>query len=170
MDGFLFLDVDGVLNPWLGSNLHGDWRKAPLDPQEPRKQRFWVSAELGRWLADLDAGGVRIVWATTWVRHPAELASYARNLGVPDFADRIDGDLSDVTLGSGKLGPIRRWLSQHQVDIDGSRIVWVDDALGPHEIAWARSINALPVRPNPAAGLADRKLRTLIEAKLLAGQ
>jgi hypothetical protein len=163
----LFLDVDGVLNPWRATNLYGDWRKMPLDPAEPRRHRFWVSADLGRWLNSLLADGVRIVWATSWINHPTKLAAYAGLFGIPDLPDRLDAVTSDERRAeSGKLAALQRWLAEHAIDITTARIAWVDDDLSQKELEWAAASGVTAVRPLPSAGLADRNLRVTIEAGL----
>src|SRR5262245_19554427 len=109
---YLFLDVDGVLNP-EAVVLPGDWRQVPVD-------RFWVwtSPRLSRWMNGLLDRGAQIVWATTWIRHPDALATLAEALDLPPDLPRIDG--LEWPGGnhweSGKGPGVRRWLEEHGID------------------------------------------------------
>lgn len=173
MDRLLFLDVDGVLNPFRARhNLHADWRKRRLWDDEPERSKYWVSAELGRWLHTVHVDGVRIVWATTWVNYPEDLERYAEIIGAPAALERIRFDkTADFDLReSGKRPGIAEWLAANSPDPDARRVVWVDDCLGDNDRRFAGEEGIVTVRPNPASGLADRKLRTLIEARLDVGR
>ena len=173
VDRLLFLDVDGVLNPFRARhNLHADWRKRRLWDDELERSKYWVSAELGRWLHTVHDHGVRIVWATTWVNYPDDLERYAEIIGAPAALERIRFDkTADFDLReSGKRPGIAEWLAAHSPDPDDRRVVWVDDCLGDNDRRFAGEEGIVTVRPNPASGLADRKLRTLIEARLDVGR
>src|SRR6476469_8496208 len=69
--GYLFLDVDGVLNPEAWA-LDGDWAQRCYGGYY-----VWTSAELGRWLNHLMDNGTQVVWATTWVQTPDLLGGLA---------------------------------------------------------------------------------------------
>jgi hypothetical protein len=163
----LFLDIDGVLNPYRAKHrLHGDWRKESMDPFRPKSLRVWVSKNLGDWLNTLTESGVRIVWATTWVMFPDDLKQYAQYLGIPNFTDRIDSDLDDLSeeCGSGKMGPIERWLMSNYSSPEIPKIAWVDDEISLHERLWMEGLGGKVVITNPATGLANFKLRAEIES------
>jgi hypothetical protein len=159
----LFLDVDGVLNPWRASNLRGDWRKIQVGGV-----RLWMSRELGEWFSRLAERGVRVVWATTWIKYPDDLEFYAEQMGMPGGLERIDIDTdheewSDVS-NSGKRPGVEAWLDAQPAP--PRSIVWVDDDLGPSDLGLAHRRRIAAFAPSPSRGLADSRLRELIETAL----
>ncbi len=159
---YLFLDVDGVLNP-EALTLPGDWRQV-----QAGRFRVWTSARLGRWLTGLTNRGVQIVWATTWIEVPDSLAALARAFHLPTDLPRIDRLEwpDDGWLESGKRPGVQRWLDEHGVDPPRRR------SCGP-TMTWASRTFA--GRPPPVSsavkipadcGLAEPGQRLRIEAAL----
>jgi hypothetical protein len=159
---YLFLDIDGVLNP-EAVVLPGDWRQVQVD-------RYWVwtSARLGRWLNDLIDRGVQIVWATTWVENPRALAALAGAFDLPLDLPRIDRLewLDDDAWDNGKRPGVQRWLAEHGVDPNATPVVWVDDDLGPNDLRWAADAGIRALKIPSTYGLADPGQRSRIESAL----
>jgi HAD domain in Swiss Army Knife RNA repair proteins len=159
---YLFLDVDGVLNP-EAVVLPGDWRQTQVD-------RYWVwtSIRLGQWLSSLADRGIQIVWATTWIEHPAALAALAAAFDLPPDLPRIDRLewLDDDGWDSGKRPGVQRWLEDHGIDPSATPVVWVDDDLGPNDLRWAGDAGVRALRIPSSHGLADPGQRVRIESAL----
>lgn len=162
----LFLDVDGVLNPWQASSgLHGDWRKVQLP-----SGRFWMSEALGCWLCGLvRRTGMRVVWATSWVAERDELDLYAEAMGLPTGWEQIgyDPDSDTDRDNCGKLPAIRAWLDGHGLEPSAVPVVWLDDALGRADHEFAREHGWFAFAPSPASGLQNPRLRARVEEYLL---
>ena len=159
----LFLDVDGVLNPDT-SMLSGDWR-----PQEIGEFLIWTSVSLGRWLGELLADGVQIVWATTWINAPADLDEVAFAFGLPanlPRIDRLEYPTAESWLDCGKRPGIERWLDGHGVDPRFNPVAWADDCLGPGDLRWARRRGVHAIDVPASTGLDDPAQRLRIECAL----
>ena len=145
----LMLDLDDVLNPSLMRHPHktrlDGYHKQPFGPV-----KAWVCEEHGQRLEDLD---VQIVWATTWVDYPVLLAEYAAAIGLPADLPRIAKVSPSSLAGSGKLDGLRDWLTAS--DAEDVPLIWIDDALAGHDLAWAedRTAPTLTLTPIPQLGL-----------------
>jgi FMN phosphatase YigB (HAD superfamily) len=163
MASYLFLDVDGVLNPEHSF-------ATDLDPsfRLHRINRFdvWVSEKQATWLRDLRRNGTTIVWATTWIENIEMLDELATILGLPLDMPRID--VMDYTSykDCGKQPGIFRWLNKNNIDPDLHPCVWVDDLLGPNDKLWAKVLGIKAVHVNPAHGLASTGVISRIERGL----
>jgi hypothetical protein len=160
MERHLLLDIDGVLNPWRARHLHGDWSKRNVG-----NIKVWRSLWMGRWLCDLEQHDVTVTWATTWVHHPAELEQLESMFGLPGTWPRLDIDPVDLREPgeSGKRNAVAAKLASTSRN---ARVVWVDDELGPRDLAFAAEHNITAVRPDPGAGLAAAVMRQRIVAGL----
>ena len=163
---YLFLDVDGVLNPEAWA-LGGDWQQRRFGGYH-----VWTSAELGRWLVGLIDGGVAVVWATTWVHTPDLLDQLAVAFGLPPnlpSIDRIEWNDHGAFEESGKRPGVLRWLDEHRVDPSITPVVWADDCLGPMDLLVADALGIHAQRVPSAFGLRDFGQRSLIEQALGLG-
>lgn len=156
----LYLDVDGVLNPFRATNpiKHwSDYHKEPVFLPDGRSFRVWFSNRLGQALQNLASRtDVEIVWATTWSEYVDELIAPSANLplGLRRLPHHSDGDIDLANCG--KLAEVSR-------DANDRPVIWIDDCLGPKDHAWAESRPAptLAVVPDPAVGLRPRDILAL---------
>ena len=163
--GYLFLDVDGVLNP-VSPGSDGDW----VVREDIGLYGVWTSATLGRWLNDLIENDVQIVWATTWIFLPDDLDALAASLGLHADLPRIDDidwDADDLSFAeSGKRPGIKRFLARHDIDPRVIPVVWADDDLGDRDLRYARSAGIHAIKVPPQRGLDDAAQRRRIEDAL----
>lgn len=158
----MLLDVDGVLNAW-----------GPYPGASKRKPRFnalwdcvmgrgvatcgdrgwtikWAPPLIPRLLALYESGAAEIRWATTWAGDTADLE---RLLGLPAFPAAFDATGQHWT----KVSQFKRRAAAHVQDVEGRRLIWVDDNEVPHhwELAHAAMSDerTLLVRPKEALGL-----------------
>jgi len=148
----LLLDVDGVLNPWLMSEL-------PDGYQLHRIGMFDVI--LASWhgpaiLELCEEANLDLVWATTWEEDANR--EIAPRVGLPDDLRWIPFpmDDDDPLVESRKLPAVRRWVQDRPC-------VWIDDDLWGDAWAWAaqRSGDGIPtllVQPHPDEGLTPAHL------------
>jgi hypothetical protein len=134
----LFLDVDGVLNPYPGTP-EGYVEHAIFPGEEPVR----VLAAHSGWLAEL-GGAFELVWATGWGdeanEHLCALLGLAP-LPVVRFPP-VPFEPHE------KVAPIAAWAGQRPA-------AWVDDLVGREARAWAaaREAPTLLVEVDHAAGL-----------------
>ena len=83
---YVFLDVDGIINPYARKLGLDGWEVFTIDRFE-----VWYSDYLRNWLLNLIDNNVQIVWATTWVEHPANLFELADMWGLPTDLPTIFG-------------------------------------------------------------------------------
>lgn len=155
MRKFLFLDLDGVLNPFRSASppayFKAYWEKITI-PNSSYK--VWVNPTLGRQLTQTCAElGVELVWATTWVDNPPNLEFYASRCTLPANLARISQTeefLFDQTT-CGKRPGVEGFLRPHP----DAAMFWLDDNLGSHDLAWVAS---RATRSPSAASLVDPAL------------
>jgi len=165
----LFLDIDGVLNPWRSMNkLRGDWRKHQVFDDVGGSVRVWASENIGRYLNDLRANGVTIVWATSWIHFPAPLRRYAALFDLPPDLDQISYErITPTPQVCGKLPGVAGWLDDRSVDTSVVPVGWLDDDLGTIDKEFALERGILAIKTNPAGGLNDTNIRERLVAHLL---
>jgi hypothetical protein len=155
----VFLDVDGVLNPFLFDVEYASFddfidHAITIDDHRGAGRRFDVclSRTMGERVASLDAD---IVWVTTWEHHAdtyiAPLCGLPTGLEVLTSPDDLD-----TWHGTWKLDAVQRAVAD-----DPRPFVWVDDDLdifgwGPDSARrWAADLpfETLLLAPDPRAGL-----------------
>ena len=146
----LFVDIDGVLNPY-GSALLPDYTEHPLFPQDEIPMR--VCTQHGEWLRELDRC-YDLMWGSSWTSE--DRALLATVLDLPSFqgAVQLPGGTFDPAL---KIPAIER-------AADGRPLAWLDDLLTRAAWSWARerSVPTLLVPVDPALGLTRRHVVTLL--------
>jgi hypothetical protein len=122
------------------------------------------------WLNDLLANDIQIVWATTWIDAPVALAELAEQWGLPTNLPRIlsiDRDEQRANE-SGKRPGVERWLTDNNVDATVTPVVWLDDALGVNDVAWAKARGIEPVVIPDELGIADSTWQRYVDDALRA--
>jgi hypothetical protein len=163
---YMFLDVDGIINPMAGE-LYGDWQIYKIGRFE-----VWQSDSVSAWLNSLIDQGVQIVWATTWVESPANLDELSILWDLPADLPRINGlswpTVEERFYDCGKAPGVNDWLNDNNVDSAVTPIAWVDDMLGPGDQRFARTWDINPVFVEPYYGLANPMVRDQIERIVLS--
>lgn len=162
--GYVFLDVDGIINPFRRNLDLDGWKLANIEGYE-----VWTSKPVSAWFQSLVESGVQIVWATTWIKMPSGLRKIERKWGLPELPaiDKLEWvPGKDQQTSCGKRNGIIRWLRDNKVNTDVVPTVWVDDDLGPIDIQWADARGVKWVSPASAMGLADPNQLRLIEQAL----
>jgi hypothetical protein len=137
----LFVDIDGVLNPYAGACPPGfveHW----LFPEDDEPVR--VCSAHGAWLHEL-AALYDLEWGSSW--SVADRTTLGRVLDLPVFTGAVE-------LPSGQFDPELKVPAVH--DRAGDRAcAWIDDLLGPGAFAWAASRVAptLLIPADPAVGM-----------------
>jgi len=164
---YVFLDVDGIINPYARKlpGLEG-WETYVIDRYE-----VWYSDYLRNWLHNLIDNNVQIVWATTWVEHPANLFDLALLWELPTDLPCIDGlawdDLAERRFDCGKRTGVDRWLTENNVDTTVTPVAWVDDMIGPGDLAFAQARGITPIVVERDRGLSEPLFTDAIEAVVL---
>lgn len=126
--GLLLLDIDGPLNPYLGTNkprLRAGYRKyriTPDDHYEPLS--VWLKRDHGeRLLALAEETGLELVWATMWQDQANVWIS--GKIGLPQLPV-----IHFPSIQTWKFGPVLKYAA-------GRPLAWFDDdfALFPNEMA-----------------------------------
>jgi hypothetical protein len=135
----LFVDIDGVLNPYDGPCPEG-FVEHDLFGDEPVR----VCAEHGRWLREL-AERYDLAWGSSWSE--ADRAVLGRVLELPAF-------VGAVVLPSGEFDPALK-VPAIELFAAGRALAWIDDLFGPSAWDWAaaRGTPTLLIPIDPAAGL-----------------
>ena len=144
----LFLDVDGVLNPYAVRP-----RVVPPGFIEHTIQgyRVLLTPRHGDWLRPL-ADRVELVWATTWeVDANLEIAP---RVGLPSLPTLTFGEVD--RLGAWKVRAIEQFADERP-------LAWIDDDLDREAEEWARNRRAptLLLLADPGVGLVRRHIRAL---------
>jgi hypothetical protein len=159
--GYLFLDVDGVINPIDWVDQPG-WRRVVINGY-----RVWVGEPLSAWLNDLLAQGIQIVWATTWITDDEMLDELATHWQLPLDLPRIShiawSPTDESRQDCGKRPGVSEYLETHSIDPTVTPVAWVDDMIGPGDQRYANAtgIHAVPIEPS--VGLSSGKWREQVE-------
>ncbi|MFE7530225.1 hypothetical protein ACFU7Y_31585 [Kitasatospora sp. NPDC057542] len=166
----LLLDVDGPLNPYAAPAarrpegylthrlLPEGWvaRNAPLPREEVDPLRVWLNPSHGEELLALPYD---LVWATTWMEEANTFIG--PRIGLPELPYIRWSDL----FGEDPDG--LHWKTRDVVAwADGRPFVWVDDELGPQDIAWIEANHpgpGLALWVDPRIGLRELHFAALRE-------
>lgn len=148
----IFLDIDGVLNPF-GFNRRSEWSDATAHDVPTRMGTFnlLLSKELGQKLAGLPA---TILWTTTWQSE------------APKVGEIVGINADFLSLGDEwKLGAIVKYI--HHTP---SPFVWVDDdevdEWNKHRLDRIFDDPYHPrlyVRPDPSVGITKQEFKDIEE-------
>lgn len=163
--GLLFLDLDGVLNPYRSAAapryLNKSWERIQLPDSS---YKVWVNSDLGATLRRLaETFDLQIVWATTWVDYPDRLEWYAAKASLPPNLPRIRQlvEFAFDHTTCGKLPGVSAFADSHAT----SPAAWVDDALGSADLAWVakRSVRVptTATKIDPSTGLTGSNIEEL---------
>lgn len=166
MRNIIYLDFDGVLNPWLANNPQKHWadyRKQQVNVQlagdnfPTQDVKVWYSLELGKALRDLMDKGIEIVWASTWCANNQANKVLAPLFNLPDLRTLPFNPWGDREFGEcGKLPVVA-----HDAEQEPTKFIWIDDDLGRIDYAFIdRCLRANPdipmahgIKPLPQVGL-----------------
>ena len=150
MQPLLFVDIDGVLNPYEGVCPEGfvEHRIFPQDDEPVR-----ICASHGEWLHELSTC-FELAWASSWTA--TDRATLATVLDLPEL-------VGAVNLPLGQFDPA---LKVPAVDLLAEQrpLAWIDDVLTPEAWAWAadRISPTLLVPVDPSIGLTRTQVDELI--------
>ena len=129
----LFVDVDGVLNPYAAATCPEGYVEHDVFPgEEPVR----LCAGHGPWLHEL-AGAFELVWGTGW--DEAGRRILVERLALPEIGRGM--------LLTGPFHP-RDKVPAIATLARGRALAWIDDLLGPEAIEWAAT-RAWPTRLVP---------------------
>lgn len=159
---YLFIDIDGVLNPYTDADLGHDWSVEQLDGYD-----LQINPTFGVRLGALP--GVQVVWATTWIRVPASLERAASAYGFRPRLPRIKRELISwqgwADTECGKRDGLIAYLDGHDIDPAVTPVVWVDDMLGRGDLLWAAARGVHAIKTDDRVGLSDeRVVRRILES------
>lgn len=146
----LFLDVDGVLNPFAARVTSDRFRYHYITVSDGRTLMVSLSEQHGIWLRDL-LSDFDIVWATTWGEQANEQVGPRIGLPVLPVVEPISIGLYRTT----KRPPI--------IAFAGTRpLIWIDDKFNQTDWQWARSrrggrggVPTLLIAVDPAKGMTE---------------
>lgn len=152
---FVFVDVDGVLNPAGANPRTRGYRPHPFahtgSGGSVTGAVVWLHPDHGAWLAELETAGARLVWATSW-NHLAN-TWIAPRPGLPGTWPVVDlHGRGGVRWGHAlKLDPIAAYACD-------TPFVLLDDQIGGKDHDWAaqrtsRGAPTLLAAVDPHAGL-----------------
>ena len=141
---YLLLDVDGVLNAFLGPGSSGAFEKRFM----AKGFKMLLPAGSRKWVEQLEQH-FTIVWCTTWQAEAAGMLAPHFGFGAGwDFVPlELDGRYDTI-----KLPSVRRWISDNLEADD--RFAWIDDDLADDARSWA-SVCGYPnilLAPSPETG------------------
>lgn len=137
----LFLDVDGVLNPYAAPTCPAGFVEYDMFPgEEPVR----INREHGSWIREL-LGIADVCWATGWNHNANNLL--APLLAIPP--------LPFVTMPPVRFDPSAK-VSRIAALAGPRPAAWIDDIHAPEAHLWARhrAVPTLLISADPAVGLA----------------
>jgi hypothetical protein len=150
VSGWLFLDIDGVLNPWAAPGCPPGYAE-----HRWRRRKAWLSAAHGPALLTLaEDTGLELVWATSWGDDANRLVGKA--IGLPQLPVVTFAGPHADTGPDWKFAAVGRFAY-------GRPLAWFDDDFalraGARERFLARRDQpTLLVAVDPAAGLTGAHL------------
>lgn len=146
----LFVDIDGVLNPYSGPCPEG-YEEHALFPEDDEPVR--LCPEHGAWLHEL-AAAFDLMWGSSWTAEDRALLGTV--LDLPPF-------LGAVTLPTGQFDPAQK-VPAVELAAAGRPLAWIDDLLAPEAWSWAASRPAptLLIPIDPGYGLTWQHVRQLL--------
>jgi len=145
----LFVDIDGVLNPYGGESCPVGFREYDFFPGEEPVRLCTSHAD---WLRELSQA-FDLIWASSWSPH--DRALLATTLALPLFE-------GEIALPTGQFHPREKVPA---VDlVAGERpLAWVDDLLTVEAWQWAANRNSptLLVPIDPTMGLTRARIDEL---------
>lgn len=147
---YLILDIDGVFNPFMGTNLPSKGYKV--------YRRIWINWALNiplhsPMLRNLEEYA-DIVWGSNWLEDSNALAEWF-SMKKPSYPHiPLLYGTTDSSNETWKLESIIQWCEEHTNP--GDRIVWIDDELQDDAYEWAsRRGNFLMIKTDPRFGLTE---------------
>lgn len=160
----LFLDIDGVLNPYYATDLNDKTKYVHF---EYEYGEWWLkrtaAAFFNSILESYDQYRTQIVWASSW---ESTSNTIGKQIGLPTLPYLELTNEEENRVDSLKLQSIMSYLEKHQ--LEDHPVVWVDDENNFPEITlWVetRSAPTLLVTPDPAEGLSasdEREIRDFL--------
>lgn len=146
------VDVDGVISLF---GFEGPAESAPCKFQLIDGMAHCIAVETGERLLRL-LPHYDLVWATGWEDRANEYLLLM--LGLPPLPVIRFGGSARFGSAHWKLGPLREYA-------EGRRLAWIDDSLDDecHEWAAARTSPTLLVHTDPAVGLTDSHVQSLVD-------
>ena len=145
----LFVDIDGVLNPYDGPCPTGFEEHQLFGDEE----RVRVCPSHSAWLHEL-AESYDLAWGSSWTE--TDRALLGEVLPLPAF-------VGAVALPRGQFDPALKLPAVELVAGDRP-LAWIDDLFGPPHLAWAaaRAAPTLLVPIDPAQGLSRTHVDQLL--------
>lgn len=147
----LFVDIDGVLNPFTGPCPQG-FVEIDLLPDDEEPIR--ICAAHADWLAELSEL-FELMWATTW--NEEERRWLKTVLDYPDF-------VAAASMPPRPFAPERKVDSIREL-ASNRCVAWIDDLITDKARAWAagRREPTLLLKTNPSVGMTRKHIDELIK-------
>lgn len=164
---YLFVDVDGVLNPFglQGRKLPPGYRLTPVDLGGVEYPIIY-HPDMGEWLtklaADFDA---ELVWCTTWEDKAPQLIAPLVGLPAMPYVPLYPPKMGAST-GWTKAHSIRLWMDEHGekpfvwFDDEADCGHWIGRELSGVKALWVRCYISKGLRPEPELATARRFLQS----------